>query len=486
QSVFVAGDERDPLNVTVISTVGRGTLTIEITGDASSYVTTSVTSLIVGVGYSHFGIDLKIPENLPLTAVGQYTGWLSLMDGSVEIAAVELNFSITSYRGSVLADSSHHSAEDPDDPSYYRYFSDYLREQGMTLDELGSPTYPQYVDTAGLSNCETFMIMDTETEYTSAEIEAIHQFVEEGGTLLIVSEYYNSQTQSASFGFDYYNEILQPYGIQCERFEIGGNPDTSAGEVYGIAHGGAVDADPLVDGVFNLFILAGSTLSVDPSVAGAKGLFWYDSTRTHAIVATVEHGDGRVIAVSDGSILYDSSVYDAFKADADNLQLLENIARALLPERPSVLDIELNREELGEPANVTAYIFDDDIESVVITITTPNGTVLTPTVQESLGYRFVAGFILETAGFYEVTVTAQDADGNTRVVLRTFLMEADLVDDVVVLTVVYSLLGVVALGLGYVVLKKLGIGRRREREWEPTWTEGESGTPPTGAPPSIE
>ncbi|GAG10394.1 unnamed protein product, partial [marine sediment metagenome] len=119
-------------------------------------------------------------------------------------------------------------------------------------------------------------------------------------------------------------------------------------------------------------------------------------------------------------------------------------------------------------------------------ITAPNGTVLTPTVQESLGYRFVAGFILETAGFYEVTVTAQDADGNTRVVLRTFLIEAPLVDDAVVLTVVYSLLGVVALGLGYVVLKKLGIGRRREREWEPTWTEGESGTPPTGMPPSIE
>ncbi|MHA2134609.1 MAG: S8 family serine peptidase [Candidatus Thorarchaeota archaeon] len=485
-SAFVVGDERDPQNVTVLSTVNRGTLDIQITGNASQFITASDDDVRINVGYSYFGIALDIPTMLPLTAAGIYVGKLALMDGTSEIAGIDISFEITSFGGSVLADMSHHSADDPDDPTFYKFFREYLRDQRMIIDELGSPARPIPVDYESISASDAFLIMDTEEDYSDDEIEAINSYVEDGGVLLILSEYYDTSTDVASFGFETYNQILEPYGIQCERLGIGGEPTDLAGDIYGADYGGAVESHPLVEGVTNLFIIAGSTLSVDPSVAGAQGLLWTDAAKTHAIVATASFGRGKVIAISDGSALYDSTTFDAITNGADNLALLRNVAAALLPERPSILDVTMSTAGIGEDANVTAYVFDDSLDSVTISIVRPDGSNVSAPVIEMLGYMFVSEFTLLSGGFYDVTVTARDTEGNTKTVSRTILIRAALADDEFIITVVFSLIGVVAIGLGYVAIRRLGIGRRVEREWEPSWDDGSGAPPDTGAPPSIE
>ncbi|UCE11566.1 MAG: S8 family serine peptidase [Candidatus Thorarchaeota archaeon] len=477
---FVAGDERDPQNVTVLSTVNRGTLAIEMSGNASQFITTDAGSVRVNVGYSYFGITLDIPDLLPLTAAGEYTGRLALMDGTTEITGMDLSFEITFFGGSVLVDMSHHSADDPDDPTFYKFLREYLRDQRMVIDELGSPDRPIPASYASLSSSDAFMVMDTEEAYSVDEIEAIHDYVEDGGVLLILSEFYDTSTDVASFGFESYNQILEPYGIQCERRGIGGLPTDLTGDIYGADYGGAVEDHPLVEGVRNLFIIAGSTLSVDPNVAGAQGLLWTDSAKTHAIVATVDFGEGKVIAISDGSALYDSTTYDAIRYGADNLALLRNVAAALIPERPSVLAVDFNTGKIGDIANVTAYVFDDTLESVGIEISLPNGTNISPPAVESLGYMFVSEFTLVSGGFYDVVLTARDTSGNTKILSRTFLVPVNLADDTFIITVVVSLVAVVAVGLGFVAIKRLGIGRRPQREWEPRWEDT------SGAPPAIE
>ena len=144
------------------------------------------------------------------------------------------------------------------------------------------------------------MIMDTETAYGSGEIQALHDFVDQGGTLIVLSEYYNETTGQPAFGLEDYNRILEPYGIECLRVGIGVGPAALTGAFYGVDNGGAVESDPLMDGVSNLYVLWGSTLSVDSSVAGAQGLLWRDAAKTQAIVAVAESGEGRVIVISDG------------------------------------------------------------------------------------------------------------------------------------------------------------------------------------------
>ena len=477
---FVIGENREPQNITVLSDVARGPLKVSIIGNASAYVVTNTSSVNVGAGYSFFDIGLRISQELPLSAIGQYTGELRLLDGPTTIATMQLEFEITNYRGSLLVDSSHHSALDPDTPDSYRYFGEYLREQGMIMEELGSVDRPETITLEKLSAHESFMIMDTELAYSQQEIDDIIQFVHDGGTLLILSEYYNQSSQIASFGIDSYNQVLQPFGIQCERNGIGKGPG-GQGVVYGVDHGGSVVSDPLTEGVSNLYILYGSTFHVDPSVSGARGLFWVDAAKQHAILAYAEYGEGKVIAISDGSTLYDTIVYDAIRGNADNLNLLRNVAHALKSEKPTILNIVVNGGHIGGKGNITAYVFDDDLENVTMTLTLPNGTVMETQITEELGYKFTSKFNIDSAGLYVVTVTATDALGNAKTVVKSFIVPVRPIDDQILTTTLIVLLGVIGVSLGYVGIKRIVKGRH-ERHWEPQWEDEK----PAISPPEIE
>jgi hypothetical protein len=472
---LIVGDNRPPQNITVISTVQVGTANITIEGNASQYVETNVNQVSIISGYSHFGLYLNIPDDLPLTNAGHYVGTLNLTMGPTSVAAIDIEYTITLFGGRLMVDMAHHSADDPDDPSYYGYFTEYLRERGVLLSEFGSPNdlIRKTLDLGSLSASDVFMIMDTETTYSEAEINAIHEFVDNGGTLIVLSEFWDSSTQTASFGIDSYNLILQPFGIQCERIGIGDGPG-NLGLIYDANLGSAaVENDSLMEGVTSLYIVQGSTLHVDPSISNAKGLFWADAAKTHAIVATAEYGNGKVFVISDGSTLYDDVLYDAISLGADNLRLLRNLANAIHPEAPRIYDVELNLGKIGDPANITAYVFDEDLKSVSIDLIGPGNINLTGPITEILGYKFSSTFAFTSGGFYSIRVEATDIAGHVRIFEKTILIPVDVADDNFIQIVIYTLLGVVGVGLVYVGWLKYSpeLKRRRkitkkEEEWE--------------------
>lgn len=483
QTVFIVGDTRGAQDVLVLSTTNRGIADIVLTGNASSLVNVSASTIDVVAGYTSFRVGLNIPDNLPLGAVGRYMGSLNIMSGVTLLCSIELDFSVTTFGGRVLVDMAHQASTDVDSPAYYRYFDDYLREQGMIMTEFPSGSQSSVIDYAALSLADTFLIMDTELDYSESEISALHSFVDAGGTLLIFSEFFNATTQQASFGLDAYNLILEPYGIQCEKIGIGIGTDGLQGVVYGEDSGGSVENHSLMDGVHNLYVVLGSTLSVNPSVSGAEGLFWIDSEKQHALVATAEHGKGKVIAVSDGSMMYDDMVFESIIVGADNLRLLRNIAAYLLPDSPRIYDVEFNRAQIGEPANVTTFVFDDNLVDVNVTVLGPDGAPVNGTFTEELGYKFSQSFTLDAAGFYEVIVVALDQDGNERTFTRDFLVTVETIDPALFLIVVSVLLGGVAIGLGYVGVLKFGKRKPRDkRQVEPGWevpVQDDSDRPPT-------
>ena len=485
--VLIVGDERPPQSVAIISTQSIGLVNITLSGNASQFVDTSVDQLAIPTGYSYFGVELVIPEGIPLSAAGLYTGHLNLTQGSDVVASIDVKYSITLFGGRMMVDMEHHSSGvdgDVDDPSYYGYFTEYLREQGMIVSEFGDSEdlSRSYIDLSTISVADVFTIMDTETSYSDSEISAIHTFVDNGGTLLVFSEFFDSDTGEPSFAFDDYNVILEPFGIQCEERAIGVG-FAGYGLVYGANYSGYVENDPLMDGVSDLYVIQGSTLHVDPAVSNARGLLWEDAERTHAIVATAEYGHGQVFVISDGSTLYDDILYDAISVGADNLRLLRNLATAIIPEAPRIFDVELNVGAFGQEANVTAFIFDDDLDSVSISVIGPSGVNLTGTVLEEFGYKFSTSFIFTSGGFFSIRVEATDSVGNVRIFQKTILVPVDAADDALVLTVVFILLGVVGIGIGYVLLTRIQ-GRQRppRRHAEPRQDEDEWEL----SPPSIE
>ncbi|MFO7837501.1 MAG: S8 family serine peptidase [Candidatus Thorarchaeota archaeon] len=465
KKVLIVGEDREDQDVSVLSTDTRGNLNIQSFGNASQFIQVPQ-SVTVEEGYSYFGISLSISDDLPLSSIGAYTGEVVLTSGEENITSIELEFSITTYGGKLMVDMAHHSADDPDDPSYYRYFTEYLKNQGILLSEFPTEGSSDTIDTGALSTTETFMIMDTETTYGEQEIDAIHEFVENGGTLFILSEFYDNQTGTASFAIDYYNMILEPYGIQCEEFEIGRGPNDQTGLFYGEDYGGVVENHSLVEGVENLYILSGSTLSVNSSVAGAEGLFWYSTDKEHALIAKADYGDGRVIAVSDGSTLYDDILYDAIRGGADNLQLLRNIAGSLIPERPRIFDIQFDIDQAGEMVSIVSYVFDDDLDDVSMTITGPSDEVSELEVTENLGYKFRASTNVSSGGFYEVLVTATDFSGNTRTAKKVFLIPVSSPTQELTNIVTILLIGIVVVGLVYVMSIKFNVRDKLDSEWE--------------------
>ncbi|MFX1368000.1 MAG: S8 family serine peptidase [Promethearchaeota archaeon] len=477
-NVLIVGDDRPGQNVTILSTQPVGSAQIIISGNASQFVYATPGTISVGVGYTHFEIGLEIPEDLPLNAAGRYLGNLTLAGSSIA-ASIDLDLTITAYGGRMLVDMAHHD-NDVDDPSAYRYFSGYLREQGVIMDTFGNGVAydTARIGSEDLAATEIFTIMDTETDYSDFEINALHEFVEEGGILIMLSEFYDNVANVASFGINSYNRILEPFGIQCEPFGIGEGPNDQTGLFYGVDYGGAVENHPLMNGVSNLYVLSGSTLHVDPAVAGAEGLFWYDAEKTHAIVATAEYGNGRVIVISDGSTLYDDILYDAIRGNADNLRMLRNIASSIIPTTPRIYDIDIESAGIGEIANFTAYVFDDSLVEVTMTVKAQDGAVVSGTVVESLGYKYTASFILESGGFYEVSIVARDSDGNLRSFRKTFMIRLDAVDDIFVVTVTWGLLAVTGSALLYVGLNRAGIHRRGKRRSRDSFEEH--------YPPAIE
>ncbi|MHA3963636.1 MAG: S8 family serine peptidase, partial [Candidatus Thorarchaeota archaeon SMTZ1-45] len=487
KQVLIVGDTRPPQNVTIISTHTVGLVDITVVGNASQFLSANQNQVFVTTGYSYFGIELEVTEDIALSSAGLYTGYLNLTQGNDVVASTEIIYSITLFGGRMMVDMEHHSTGingDIDQPSYYGYFTEYLREQGMVVSEFGNPEdiIQSYIDLSTISSADAFTIMDTETAYSEGEVAALHAFVENGGTLLVFSESFNPDTGAATFAFNDYNAILEPFGIQCEERPIGFGID-GYGLVYGANYSGYVEDNPLMDGVNNLYVLQGSTLHIDPSVSNARGLLWEDAARTHAIVATAEYGHGQVFVISDGSTLYDDILYDAISAGADNLRLLRNLATAILPNAPRVFDVKLSLGEFGEEANVTAYVFDEDLEDVTISVIGPRGVNLTGTINEELGYKFWTSFVFNGGGFFSIQVRAIDSEGNIKLFQKTILVPVDAADDIVVLAVIYSLLGVVGIGLGYVILTRVrGRPKPPQRPIEPQQDEDEWELPP----PAIE
>jgi hypothetical protein len=114
----------------------------------------------------------------------------------------------------------------------------------------------------------------------------------------------------------------------------------------------------------------------------------------------------------------------------------------------------------------------------------PQGSNLTGTVVEELGYKFSTSFIFNSGGFFSIQVKATDSIGNVRMFQKTILVPVDAADDALVLTIIYGLLGVVGIGIGYVlILRKKGRPKPPPRYVEPQQPQEDEWELP---PPSIE
>ena len=183
-----------------------------------------------------------------------------------------------------------------------------------TLPSTGSITYGNAGNPQDLSNYDVFVVDEPNTRFTTAEKQAILNFVNNGGGLFMVSDHTMSDRDgdgwdSPAIWNDFMTNngsVSNPFGFSVDLTNISeisnnvlsGNPSNT------ILHGSQGNVSQLS---FN----NGATLTLNSAAnASVQGLIWqngFAQSSTHAMSASSIYGTGRVYVVTDSSPLDDGT-----------------------------------------------------------------------------------------------------------------------------------------------------------------------------------
>ena len=219
----------------------------------------------------------------------------------------------------VLWDTSHGIANSGQyQPSgYYLALSEHLGDNGFTTVTTSQGFLVD--DPAGYDVIVVCLTSAFDSSYTTAEVERIVDFVDDGGGLLIMGDQQRLHPNP--------NENIQPVASQ---FDITFGPsDLTPLSIYT----SDLTDHPIFDGVDEMFIYAARELSVSGLAFPAAGQEGTGKT----IAAAAQYGQGRVVALGDCSLwsLSDSS-WDYFNK-ADNPQFALNTFTYLAVPEPATL-----------------------------------------------------------------------------------------------------------------------------------------------------
>ena len=203
-------------NVSIFSITKIDNISFQVQGNATDLIEITP-NLIQNPGfYSFFAIELNIPI---FQQPGYYNSTIIITLNSSFSQNIPVNFTITDYtklKGRILFDASHGSIETIQDweerldSIYARYFDFYqlAAKQFYNMDEL---PYGGTITAKYLSYYDCIIICDPERGYNATELEALKDYVNEGGTLFVLAE--NSEDCNTTS----LNSIINGFGVNITQ-----------------------------------------------------------------------------------------------------------------------------------------------------------------------------------------------------------------------------------------------------------------------------
>ena len=202
----------------------------------------------------------------------------------------------------------------PSQDGYYQKLAEHLGNNGFTVDITSQGFLTD--DPTGYDVIVVCLTSAFYSSYTSAEVDRIVDFVDDGGGLLIMGD-----RQAAP------NANIQP--VASEFGITLGISDLTSPEIYTTEH----TDHPIFDGVNEIFMYAAAELSADtPALPTA----WQEGT-TNAIAAVAQYGQGRVVALGDCSMWSWVNLYEERFNKADNPQFAVSTFNFLAVPEPTML-----------------------------------------------------------------------------------------------------------------------------------------------------
>ncbi len=202
-----------------------------------------------------------------------------------------------------------------------------------TLPPDSAITYGNSSHPLDLSHFKVFVVCEPQNPFTSAEKEAIYDFMRAGGGVFLVSDHNSSDRNNN--GWDavrVFNDmgLKDSVGIHCDTTGESNNSISDNSTNYNAGTSG----DPIFHGPFGditgpLCFHSGSTMQIS---GAASGEVWYSSVAIGAnngvMMATSHFGNGRIILITDSSPADDSTgnsgntLYDGWNEGDDRLFFL--------------------------------------------------------------------------------------------------------------------------------------------------------------------
>ena len=181
----------------------------------------------------------------------------------------------------------------------YSDFADALRNEGFVVDSLGTGTGT--ITSADLDGYKVFIIPEPQDNFTQDEIDAIVNFVKNGGGLVYIADHQSSDRNNNGWdSWSIWNDNLnfdERFNITLESTQSG----NSDNEVTDIAK-----VPILTDGVSSFGTWLGTTMQPSGSAKSAANQSGY------SVLSYDTYGLGRVV------VHCDSSTFDDGSADSDN------------------------------------------------------------------------------------------------------------------------------------------------------------------------
>lgn len=362
---FITGEPVD-LNVT---NIGTGSASSFITLGNSTYQTNGTWELYV-VDLAEIGVNITLPVD---TGIGAYSGRIEILNATdgVSLHNISISFTVELPRGRVYFDRLHNY--DFEDSPYYNYltFIQEMGDYGYDVD-----VNERLITYESLKNYDILMLPDIELDFTESETTAIHQFVSEGGSLLVLGSYYPFTAGEAL------NRLLAPYGIQYK---------TSYGESIvrvedlGITRLTSADitvtdigTHPITAGVSSYTLGSGSPLQVS---SPAQTIASYQN---EPVLAVYQHPSGGRVAVFANELAFYYGLID----DLDNLQLAQNTLDWLLAESSVHVGVVSSLNYNASPTELQFGIYVSLANRVGVTGLT-NGTTINCTVVNDSDVNYV-------------------------------------------------------------------------------------------------
>jgi hypothetical protein len=192
-----------------------------------------------------------------------------------------------------------------------------LAKNGHTVETLpssGSITYGSTTNAQDLSKYDVFVVDEPNIRFTTAEKQAIIQFVQNGGGLLMIADHTVSDRNND--GWDspaIWNDLMTNNGLVSNPF--GFSIDlTNISQVSSNVLSSA-SSNPILNGSFGLVTKMefnnGATVTTNSAAnASVQGLIWqntYAQGATKVMSASSTYGAGRVFVVTDSSPMDDGT-----------------------------------------------------------------------------------------------------------------------------------------------------------------------------------